>query len=168
MVIIICNAIPIIFLIYIWTYGSLIYSYQIKQKNVAAYHLHRLKQEDQSNRDFHIKLSAPALVVMNTDDIIINSMDEFISAYRPHIINTNLSKTEYPHNKIITSTRSFRLFLPICSTFLIPSIAIASAQDSLQLLHGYHSRTPDIVSGIVLISILFFIQNRLERFLSSF
>jgi hypothetical protein len=50
----------------------------------------------------------------------------------------------------------------------MPSLAIASAQDSLQLLHGYHSRTPEIASWIVLISAIVFIQNRLERFLSSF
>jgi hypothetical protein len=121
--------------------------------------------------DVHIK--SPVVLLNTKDSTFISShpVDDNLSIYRPYVVGSNLFTIgpPSPHNKYIPSALSLSLFLPIIlSLFIMPSLAIASAQDSLQLLYGYHSRTPEIASWIVLISAIVFIQNRLERFLSSF
>ena len=170
---IICTIIFLI--IYILTCASLTQSYEknrpssLSSSSAASSSCHRhvycLKLHD----DVHIK--SPA-VLMNIEDSIVNSNHPYgnsLSTSRSHVIGSNPFIIGRPHNKyIIPSALSLSLLLPIISIFIMPSLAIASAQDSLQLIHGYHSRTPEIASWIVLISAIVFIQNRLERFLSSF
>lgn len=157
--------ITFISLIYILICASLTQSYQTKRPSSSASchrHMYCLKPHD----DVHIK-SPVVLMVSN------HPIDDNLSTYRPYAVGSNpfTIGPPSPHNKYIPSALSLSvsLLLPsIISIFIMPSLAIASAQDSLQLLHGYHSRIPEIVSWIVLISAIVFIQNRLERFLSSF
>ena len=58
----------------------------------------------------------------------------------------------------------------ICAHYLIlsPTPAQASAREALQLLHGYQTRTPDIVVWIVLISGALYFQFEFMKFLSRF
>ena len=153
-------------LIYILICASFTQSYQTKRPSSSA-SCHRQMYCLKPHDNVHIKSPVVLMVSNHPIDDKVN-----LSTYRPYAVGINQFAfgPPSPHsNKYIPSALSLSLLLPIIlSIFIMPSSAIASAQDSLQLLHGYHSRTPEIASWIVLISAIVFIQNRLERFLSSF
>jgi hypothetical protein len=137
---------PIIFFIGILNYNALVQTY------------HRLPCYQQSKVLFHNK---------------------HLDSRNQHYFNSHMRRNNNNNVDTIADTSStcnlnkhaalsIMTMMSTCSIFMLPAATIASAQDSLQLLQGYHSRTPDIVTGLFLLFSIVFFLNRLERFLSSF